>query len=170
MVTIREETPEDADAIRTVNVSAFGGLVEAGLVDTLRTNCPEMLSLVAVVDGRLVGHIMFTPATIAGDGETIAGMGLAPMAVLPEHQRQGIGTALVGSGLKRLAGAGCPFVIVLGHPRYYPRFGFEPAIRRSIRSEWDVPNEAFMILMLDEARMRGFSGVARYRPEFADAL
>jgi putative acetyltransferase len=94
-------------------------------------------------------------------------MGLAPMAVVPGRQREGIGSRLVREGIERLRARRCPFVVVLGHPEYYPRFGFEPASRRAVRCEWDVPDEAFRILVLDEESMSGVSGLARYREEFS---
>jgi len=170
MAIIREESPNDRAAVREVNIRAFGQTVEADLVDALRENSAGLLSLVAVKDGQVVAHILFSPATIGADDNIVEGMGLAPMAVLPDYQQQGIGSELVRAGIARLASTACPFVIVLGHPHYYPRFGFEPASRRGIRSEWEVPDEAFMILVLDDERMREISGVARYRPEFTAAL
>lgn len=149
---------------------AFGQPQEADVVDKLRQNCPDLLPLVAVLDKRIVGHILFSPATVEAKGMVIHGMGLAPMSVLPEYQRQGIGSQLVRSGIEELKERHCPFVIVLGHAEYYPRFGFEPASTQGISSEWEVPDEAFMVLVLDEAVMRGISGVARYRLEFAEAM
>jgi len=98
-------------------------------------------------------------------------MGLAPMAVLPEFQRQGIGSRLVRYGLDILRQGSCPFIIVLGHPEYYPRFGFEPASTHKIRCQWTgVPDEAFMIIILDKDAMAGVSGIAAYRSEFDDAM
>jgi putative acetyltransferase len=98
-------------------------------------------------------------------------MGLAPLAVLPELQRQGIGIELTNAGLAAVRQTPCPFVIVLGHPEYYPRFGFERASRYGIRSQYEgVPDEAFMILVLDQGALRGKSGVARYRDEFDAAI
>jgi putative acetyltransferase len=102
--------------------------MEADIVDALRSSCPEALSLVAIQDTHVVGHMLFTPVTIDG-ASIVGGMGLAPMAVLPEKQRLGIGSRLVRAGLEQLRHVGCPFVIVLGHPEYYPRFGFLPASR-----------------------------------------
>lgn len=88
MITVRREAPQDVKGIREVNLLAFGQPLEADVVDELRRNCPGLLSLVAVRDGRVVGHIPFSPATIEGDGGVLHGMGLAPMSVLPEFQRQ----------------------------------------------------------------------------------
>jgi putative acetyltransferase len=122
---------------------------------------------VAVVEGAVVGHILFSPVRLeAADGREWSGMGLAPLAVLPEWQGQGIGSELIGAGLASLRQTQCPFVVVLGHPGYYPRFGFGPASRHGIRCKWDVPDEAFMILVLDEDQMRGASGQAHYRGEW----
>jgi putative acetyltransferase len=167
-ITVREEQSEDASVIRKVHEQAFGQPQEADIVDNLRRNCKNLLSLVAVRENHLVGHILFSPVEIKNEKMTFDGMGLAPMAVLPEFQRMGIGTDLVREGITRLRSQGCPFVIVLGHPEYYPRFGFEPAIRHSIQSEWEVPDEAFMILVLNPSSMGGVAGLARYRPEFAE--
>lgn len=169
MIRIREEQPQDREAIRELNERAFGQPQEASIVDTLRRNCDELLSLVALKEGHVVGHILFSPVIIESEGRKIRGRGLAPMAVSPEYQRQGIGSELVRVGIGRLEKVACPFVIALGHPEYYPRFGFEVASRYGIKSEWDVPDEVFMILMLDEPKMRGISGVAKYRPEFTEA-
>ena len=171
MSTIRPERSEDRAAIREVNERAFGCSEEADIVDGLREKCNGLLSLVATREGRVVGHILFSPVTIDGPGEAPGIMGLAPMAVLPEYQRQGIGSALVRSGLDLLRDQGCPAVIVVGHPGYYPRFGFTPASRLSFACQWaGVPDEAFMILILDEQAMKGVSGVTRYRDEFDAAM
>jgi len=170
MVKIRKEQPRDIQIIHEVNTRAFGQTLEADLVDTLRRNCNDLLSLVAVVDNEVVGHILFSPVTVEGEEMTTEGMGLAPMAVLPEYQRQGIGSELARKGIARLASRDCGFVIVLGHADYYPRFGFEPASRYRVRSEWEVPDDAFMILVLNQSVMQGISGVAKYRPEFAQVV
>ena len=167
---VRPEGPEDAGDIRSLNREAFGQATEAAIVDKLRRDCKELLSLVAVEAEQTVGHILFSPVTIEGVGGVITGMGLAPMAVLPSMQRQGVGTRLVESGIEQLTKSGCPFVIVLGHPDYYPRFGFEPASVHHVECQWEgVPDEAFMILWLDKSSAEHGSGVARYRPEFDEA-
>jgi len=171
MVTIRREQGGDEERIRLLNTRAFGQSAEADLVDALRKTCPDAVSLVAEREDKIVGHILFTPAVIEAQGREIRGMGLAPMSVLPEFQRQGVGSKLVQTGLDEMRKTRQPFVIVLGHPAYYPRFGFTRASRYEISSQYDnVPDEAFMILVLDEAALEGVSGVARYRPEFDAAV
>jgi putative acetyltransferase len=168
LISIREERSDDAAAIRDLHTAAFEGPVEAKIVDRLRLSCPDLVSLVAVDGERVVGHILFSPVTV-DDGPV--GMGLAPLAVLPEYQRQGIGSALIERGLAALRERCCPFVVVLGHPDYYPRFGFERTSAHGLASQWDgVPDEAFMVLVLDAAAMTGAGGVARYRPEFDEAM
>ena len=171
MVEIRRERPEDVPGIRNVNDRAFGRPEEGAVVDELRASCEGQLSLVAVVDGAVVGCALFGPVALEeDDGGTVSGMGLAPLAVLPEFQGQGIGTALTSAGLAIIRHAPCPFVVVLGHPGYYPRFGFEAASTHGVRCQWDVPDEAFMILVLDQEVMRGRSGQARYRAEWDAAV
>ena len=170
MIRIRIEQPGDIEAIGEVNIQAFGQIQEADIVDKLRRNCSDILSLVAMTQNQIVGHILFSPATIEGAGRMVRGTGLAPMAVLPEYQRQGIGSELIRAGLARLVEMECPFVIVLGHAAYYPRFGFESASHYGIRSEWEVPDDAFMILVLNQSEMGDTSGVARYREEFAESM
>jgi putative acetyltransferase len=164
---IRDEAVGDAPAVRLVNEEAFGSQVEASLVDALRTGCDDRLSLVAEQDGAIVGHILFTPVEIGAAGGGVRGYGLAPMAVRPGWQRRGIGSALITEGTRRLREAGASYVIVLGHPEYYPRFGFERASQHGVRCQWPgVADEAFMLLVLDAAVAPRLAGVARYRPEF----
>ena len=163
MPEIREELPGEHAAIRELNHRAFGGEQESRIVDALRDNGALLLSLVAIQDEQLVGHIAYSPATIGG----LAGVALGPMSVAPEHQRQGIGSKLVAEGSRRLKAAGWPFVVVLGHADFYPRFGFRRASEHGVRCQWTVPDEAFMLLVLDEAAMSGATGLARYRQEFS---
>jgi putative acetyltransferase len=164
LIEIREERPGDASAIRDLNQRAFGQSQEGNIVDALRSNGAALLSLVATLNGRVVGHILYSPASVGGE---IMGAALGPMAVLPEQQRQGIGSKLVEAGNRKLQETGCPYIIVVGHPSYYPRFGFRPASAHGIKCEWEVPDDAFMLLILDQAKMQGVSGLAKYRPEFS---
>lgn len=169
MIEIRREETPDRDAVYRLNRAAFNDVAEAKVVDQLRDACTEYLAFVAVQDDTIVGHILFTPVTV--DGCAVAGMGLAPMAVAPSHQRQSIGSQLVHHGLEHLRRSGCPFVVVLGHPEYYPRFGFEPASGCRLRSQWDdIPDEAFLVLVFDDAVLPDAGGVARYRDEFDAAM
>jgi len=169
MIEIRKEEFKDHDAVHHLNLIAFDNGPEAGLVDKLRSSCKEYLSFVAVEDGSVIGHILFTPATV--EDCSAVGMGLAPMSVLPSQQRKGIGSRLVRYGLEFLSNAGCPFVVVLGHPEYYPRFNFELASKYQLRSQWGgVPDEAFMIMVFDSGALPKTGGIARYRDEFDDAM
>jgi putative acetyltransferase len=170
-IVIREERPEDRGEVRLINEAAFGRREEAQIVEELHDSCGNLLSLVATAGDRSVGHILFSPVALEGPKSLPDGMGLAPMAVLPEYQGQGIGSRLVREGLGRLQRASIPFVIVVGHPSFYSRFGFRPASRYGIRCQWpNVPDAAFMILVFDEAALEGVSGVARYREEFDRAM
>ena len=163
LIEIREEHPGDVTAIRDVNTRAFRQEQEGNIVEALRSNGAALLSLVATLDGRVVGHIMYSPLSV---GE-VTGAGLGPMAVLPEHQRQGIGSKLVTVGNRKLKDAGYAFIVVVGHPAFYPRFGFRPASLYGVSCEWEVPDDVFMLLVLDQTKMQGASGLARYRPEFS---
>ena len=164
---VRREEPQDIAAIRFVNEQAFGGSVEAHAIDALRDRGAATLSLVAVIDERVVGHLFFSPVTIESPERSWPGLGLAPLTVLPEYQRQGIGTALMNEGLEECRRLGHERVIVLGHPDYYPRFGFERASRYGVRFEFEAPDEACMILALQPGALDGVSGVANYQPEWS---
>ena len=164
LIEIRDERPSDVAAVRDVNKRAFGQDQEGNIVDALRSNGAVLLSLVATLNGRVVGHIMYSPLSV---GDKVTGAALGPMAVLPEHQRQGVGSKLVEAGNRKLKDAGYPFIIVLGHADYYPRFGFRPASTHGIKCEWEVPDDVFMLLVLDQAKMQGVSGLAKYRYEFS---
>jgi len=163
---VRPERPDDHPAVHTVNELAFGQPGEADLVDALRGAGAAILSLVAEMEGRIAGHILFTSVTIEGPSGARTAVGLAPMSVLPWLQRRGIGSLLVRRGLEELRAAGHGAVIVLGHPSYYPRFGFVPASRFGLRWEHECPDEAFMALELRPGALAGGGGIVRYRPEF----
>jgi putative acetyltransferase len=171
MVTIRPEQPDDIDGVRTINETAFGQPTEATIVDLLRDECYDAVSLVAMENGKILGHIFFSPVSVSSGHKATKGMGLAPMAVLPARQRQGIGSKLVQAGIEAVRERNYPFIVVLGHPEYYPRFGFVPASSHGLCCQWDgVAGEAFMVLILDEVAMSGVSGVVRYRDEFDQAM
>lgn len=167
MITIRLEEIEDQKGIRRVNELAFDQAMEADLVDALRTNAHPHISLVAIDEERIVGHIFFSPVSIESESSTFTAMGLAPMSVLPEFQRQGVGSRLVDEGLKNCRKLGHSVVVVLGHPNYYPRFGFIPAHLKGLRSEYDVPDDTFMVLELNENALAGRRGLVKYHPEFS---
>ena len=164
--TIRSEAPHDVAHVRTVNERAFGRVDEAALVDALRGSAGA-ISLVAVLERRIVGHILFTPVTVEHLDREATAVGLGPMAVLPEWQRQGIGTRLVRTGLDRCRAQGHALVFVLGHPDYYPRFGFAPVATGGLRYEHAVAPEAFMGLELEAGALARARGMVCYRPEFA---
>ena len=170
-VIISPETPGDIPAIYNVNLRAFGQPAEALLVDELRRDgdfIPE-LSLVAVDEGRIVGHILFPPVSISSPEGDIAALALAPMAVLPECQGRGIGSLLVQKGLAACRRLGHRIVVVVGHPEYYPRFGFLPAHERGIDGPFPVPDEALMVTALVEGALEGIHGTVRY-PHAFDAV
>jgi putative acetyltransferase len=167
---VRPETPSDYEAIEELLRSAFGGVEEAQLVRLTRAsdNYVPDLTLVAEENGQVVGHIMFSYITLKGD-EEFRVLSLAPMAVTPERQRRGIGGALVQAGLERCEDRGEPLVILVGHPTYYPRFGFELASRYGIEPpSAEIPDDAFMV-----RRLPGYSerhrGSAVYPPAFGVA-
>lgn len=167
-IYIIQENVRDRDGIRSVNIAAFGREGEADIVDQLRKSCSNFISIVAKRGEEVIGHILFTPAHLIQEQDwSIGGMGLAPLAVHPEFQNQGVGTQLCREGLKQVTSAGYPFVVVLGDPAYYQRFGFEPASQYGIRCAYkDVPEEYFMIKNLKPKVMAGAKGVVYYQQEF----
>ncbi len=164
--SVRREQATDKDAIYAVNVAAFPEDDEARLVDALRDQAEKTVSLVAEQEGNIVGHLLLSPVTL-DTAPKLRLMGLAPMAVLPAVQSQGIGSQLVEAGLQRCADSEVAAVVVLGHPEYYPRFGFIPSVEYGIKSEYDVAPEVFMIKELIPESLDGLSGTVSYHPAFA---
>lgn len=164
-MNVRPEQFCDRDAISDVHRKVFPTEAEAKLVESLRGTAVELISLVAEVSQGVIGHILFSPVTMNG---VVKIMGLGPMAVLPERQSKGVGTRLIIEGLKACEGAGCDAVVVLGHPDYYPRFGFLPAARFGIKSEYNAPSEAVMVLELQKGILKRTSGTVKYHRLFND--
>ena len=166
MIHIRPETPDDRAAIYAVLLAAFGRPEEAKLVDALRDggHFDPRLSLVCQRGGQIVGHILLSRITI---GPTPA-LALAPLAVTPTYQRHGYGSALVEAGLQAAQELAHRAVVVLGHPDFYPRFGFVPATDRGITAPFDVPREAFLVRELLPGALEGISGVVTYPAPFFD--
>lgn len=167
MISIRLEAPEDLQSIRKVNIEAFGTSSEADLVDRLRKEPIPFISLVATVDTDVVGHILFTEMRSEEDSH-VRIVGLAPMAVLPSFQRRGIGCLLVEAGLEECKSRGYGAVFVLGHPEYYPRFGFISSSEFGITSEFDVPDEVFMAKEILQSHLSHVNGNVYYHPFFQD--
>ncbi len=166
MSGIRAEAAGDSVAIRRVHTEAFGRPDEADLVNALRSADALRISLVAVEDGTVVGHAAFSPVVIRAGVSTLNGLGLAPMAVLSGWQRRGIGSRLARAGLAACGETPYGLVFVFGAPRFYGRFGFEPAKPLGLTWEHGGPPDAFMVQALRAGALRGIRGVVAYRPEF----
>lgn len=163
MPTIRPEISEDIEAITAVVTAAFGQSDEAELVTTLRAEGLLKMSLVAEYDGRIVGHLAMSPVTV--DGESVNGWGLAPMSVDPSYQRRGVGMVLATAAIKQCGEHGVGFVVVLGDPVYYSRFGFEPASQHGLRYD-DQSGEAFRVIEFEPGSIPGTGGRVEYAPPF----
>jgi putative acetyltransferase len=166
MILIRDEIPADLATIYELNRLAFGRAVEAELVDRLRQHGKLLISLVAVEDGEVLGHIAFSRVWLVPATPGLSGAGLAPLAVLPERQGQGIGSELCRQGLERCRRLGLDYAILFGHPGYYPRFGFKPASQYRLTSKWPAPDDAFMALELRPAALQTAGGMVEFEPEF----
>ena len=170
MLSIRSEKPEDYQSIYRVNELAFNGNVEAKLVNNLRKTkgfVPE-LSLVAIIDGEIVGHILFSIIHVQAETINVPVLSLAPMAILPKYQKQGIGSKLVREGLKKCKELKYKAVILVGHPNYYPRFGFSTAKEKGLKLPFEAPREAFMVYEIIPHALEGIKGLVIYPPEFAE--
>lgn len=165
---IRPEQPEDFPVVRAVNLAAFDTTVEADLVDAMRETSeyvPE-LSLIAELDGQIVGHALFSEVTVEQETGELTALSLGPIAVLPEHQRQGIGSTLIEHGHRRGREMGYPFVVLIGHPWYYPRFGYVPARQHGLVTIWDVSDPVFMVCELEPGALEHAAGEIRYPEPF----
>lgn len=164
---IRAERPEDIQKIRHINTEAFDTEVEANLIEALRNSKVPLISLVAEDGEKLIGHIVFSPVTLEGDRSDASIAGLGPMAVLPEWQKKGVGSMLMEEGTRRCKEAGYAAIVVLGHPDYYPRFGFVPSVNFGIKSEYDVPDDVFMVKELKKGALANCRGTVKYHKAFS---
>jgi putative acetyltransferase len=167
-ITIRAENGEDQEAIREVNTQAFGREEEAQLVEELR-RLPEFLrelSLVAWHAERIIGHALFSRVRIQNEDGGVEALTLGPIAVLPAFQRQGVGSRLIYAGLDQGKALNYPAVVLIGHPTYYPRFGFLPASRYGLKSRYQVPDDVFMALPLRPDGLAGITGNVVYPKPF----
>ena len=163
MVDIRPQQPEDLEAIASINAAAFAEHGGTASFDRFREERTDIISLVAESGGKLLGHVLFSPVILDTPDGPVNGMGLGQLAVDPAHQTQGIGTELSETGLAQLRETGCPFVIVIGHAKYYPRFGFEIGAKNGFICQWEgIPDDSFMVLFLDESRRSELAGTARF--------
>ena len=163
---IRAEQPEDVVAIRHLLQQAFPSHAEAELVDRLRQSGKSLISFVAIAANQVVGHILFSLVEITPPSGSVKGVGLAPLAVAPHCQRQGIGSQLIQAGLQRCQQAGWDFVVVLGEPAFYQRFGFSLACDRNLQNQYNA-DEAFHVLELTPGCLQGVGGTVCYAAEFA---
>jgi putative acetyltransferase len=171
MIEVRTESKSDYPQVYQVNKQAFGGReAEPKLVETIRQSpgfIPE-LSLVAVEEGQVVGHILFSLIEVETSSGRMEAISLAPMAVLPRHQNQRIGSLLVREGLERVRQLGYPFVIVLGHPDFYPRFGFSASLTKKLECPWGDCGEAWMAYETVPGSLQGVEGKVIYPPAFGE--
>ncbi len=163
-VVIREREPADDPAIRDLNDLAFGGAFEGGLVEELREAFIDAVELVAIDDGMIVGHILFSALTVMVDDDAVPTLSLAPMSVHPARQRSGIGSALVETGLELARRREWQAVVVLGHPEFYPRFGFSAELASSLDAPFE--GESFMALELVPGALDGDDGLIVYPAAF----
>jgi putative acetyltransferase len=164
---IRLETAVDAEKVYAVEAAAFGRPAEAELVQKLQQAGVDTISLVALLDGELVGHVLFSPVTVQNETGEFTAVALGPIAVSPHHQKSGIGSELCRQGIEACREAGYELAFVLGHSSYYPRFGFMPSAPYGLHCQFNAPVEAFMVLALVPGAMQGRQGTVFYHPLFA---
>jgi predicted N-acetyltransferase YhbS len=170
-LTIRQEVPSDTPAITWVNDLAFDRPNEGQLVRKLRklADFEPRLSLVCEHDSKIKGHILLFPIKIKGNNGNFQSLSLGPIAVVPDHQKQGIGGSLIREGHTAAVELGYNSVVLLGHPTYYPRFGYKPASLWNLTNPWGIHNEAFMAVELEKDALKEISGLAVYPDAFNDA-
>ena len=167
-IEIRPERPDDERTVYDVLLAAFGRKDEPDLLDAIRPGPPPRISLVAVRRDEILGHIFFSPVSVEGPSPFRA-ISLAPLAIKPEAQNRGIGSMLTRAGLGACRAIGENVVFVLGHPGYYPRFGFAPAEPRGLECQWPGRGSAWMVAELEPDSVRGRTGRVIHHPAFDDA-
>ncbi|MCW3098938.1 MAG: GCN5-related N-acetyltransferase [Chthonomonadaceae bacterium] len=169
-VGIRPETASDAGAIQEVTELAFGRAYEAGVVEKVRRSSGFVseLSLVAEREGEIVGHVMFSELEIVGASESWTVLALGPISVRPEFQKQGVGRQMIRAGLERAANLGYGVVVLIGHPTYYPRFGFASGSRFGLKCAIPVPDDVFMAHLLRSDGLDGIEGTVVFPPAFQE--
>jgi len=166
VIVVRLEHPDDRAGVRAVHLAAFATAMEADLVDALRAEDAGYVGFVACEGEAILGHVAFTPVTVAG--APAAAMALAPLAVLPARQGEGIGSTLTRAGLEHLRATGCALVVLVGHAAYYPRFGFVPASRFGLVCPWpDVPDDVWLAAVLDQVGVPEGGGAVGFARAFA---
>ena len=175
-ITIRKEIPKDHNWVIELTAKAFETMPfsegdEDKLVARLR-NAPGFipeLSLIAELDGLIVGHILFTPLVIDNGQQQFESLVLGPVSVLPEFQKQGIGGKLIRAGHQKAVELGFRSVILIGHPEYYPRFGYKPASTWGIKTHYELPSDdVFMAVELTDGALKNVSGMVIFPPEFGE--
>ncbi|MFT5232327.1 MAG: putative acetyltransferase [Candidatus Krumholzibacteriia bacterium] len=163
---IRPEAPDDYARVHEITKLAYESEGEANLVNTLRTEAKPVISLVAEVDGQVVGHILFTPVAIGDTPANASAMGLAPLSVHPDFQEHGIGGALVKAGLEACTEESAEVVVTLGHPEYYSRHGFTPAVEEGISYVGRDFDPFFMVIELSPGALENFQGEVNFHDAF----
>lgn len=169
MILIRPESSTDLNDIRNVNIQAFQKDNEANLVDAIRQSShfiPELSLVAESGENEIVGHILFSEISIVNGDQEWKTLGLAPMAVLPSYQNKGIGSRLVREGINKCKELGYKHIAVLGHPNFYPKFGFQTSKLYNIESPFPVPDEVFMVMVLEEGSLKNINGKVEYPPAF----
>jgi putative acetyltransferase len=168
MFSVRVEKISDHDDVRRVNLLAFGHKAESELVDSLRNtdNFISELSLVATHDGRIIGHLLVSKVRVVSNDHQTEILSLAPVCVLPEFQDKGVGTMLIKEALTKCGLLGYPAMVVMGSPKFYTRFGFDEASKYGLKTHFNVPSEAYMVVIYDDSRVEELHGFVEYPKQF----
>lgn len=167
ILKVRPETAVDAEKVYEVEAAAFGRSAEADLVQKLQQSGIPLISLVATLNDEVAGHILFSPVTVKNESGEFTAVALGPVAVSPNHQNEGVGSELCRTGLAACLQVGHQLVFVLGHAKYYPRFGFAPSAPLGLRCQFNVPDDVFMVTELVPGALQNKQGTVYYHPLFS---